>query len=163
MSGASVGLFHDPWTGINARGASFRRPLALWRKVVWYKANPRSSAYMRALLAETWPGARFVDVDGDASWVEAVRDTDHVVLLYADAIGLGFFTLEWKARHANPRAEFYVLNGRRRSVVFDANTRRALYVRRFLEWTMFCECVMGLGLLLATPFLLAFDWMRGRR
>ena len=56
-----------------------------------------------------------------------------------------------------------VLNGRRRVFLLDDTTVRALRLRRFLEETMLLDAVMGLGLLVATPVLLAIDLARGRR
>ncbi|MCA1629397.1 MAG: hypothetical protein LC785_08090 [Acidobacteria bacterium] len=66
-----IGVFHNP------RRADYdpRRSLAeLYRRAVWLKANPRDEAYMRALFAERYPRAEFVDADADPRWVERLRD-----------------------------------------------------------------------------------------
>lgn len=156
----TVALFLDPWEGLAEASPSLRRPRLLWRKAMWFKANPRSLAYMRALLAEHFPDASLLDVRSEPDWRHRLTGADRVVLLYPDAIGIGFGALE---RQLLGRVPVTVINGRRRNFVLDRATRRRLRLRRFLERTMLLEGVFGLGLLLATPFLLGIDLARGRR
>lgn len=139
---------------------SFRRPFQLWKKVVWYKANPRAADYMTALLRERYPDAQLVELSRRLT--DDVSQADLVVLLYPDSIGLGFTPIERDLARAVPDARIAVLNGRRRQFEFDKSTRRALRFRRFLEWTMLVECVSGVAVIIATPFLLLFDVVRGR-
>jgi hypothetical protein len=155
----TVALFLDPWEGLAEASPSLRRPRLLWRKAMWFKANPRSLAYMRALLAEHFPDATLLDVRAEPDWERALG-SGPVVLLYPDAIGIGFGAIE---RRLLGRVPVTVLNGRRRNFALDRATRRRLRLRRFLERTMLLEGVFGLGLLIATPFLLGFDLARGRR
>ena len=163
MSGPLVALFRDPWAGLAEEAVTWRNPRLLWRKAQWFKANPRSEAYMRARLAEHWPEAEFVDVAADPAWETRISGAAEIVLLYPDAIGIGFRGLERRVRVHAPRAAIQVLNGRRRVFLLDPATARALRVRRFLERTMLLDVFMGLAFLAATPVLLACDLARGRR
>ena len=164
MNGAVVGLFLDRWR--NEVAAPRRRridPGALWRKAVWFKANPRSADYMRARLEERCPGAQFIELFAGQDFHATLAGAERVILLYPDAIGLGFSRLERYVLARVPDAAVLVLNGRRRFFVLDRGTRRRLLVRRALEQTMLIECLAGLAMLIATPILLAFDLARGRR
>lgn len=156
----TVGLFYDHWAETRNAPVSFRRPFQLWKKVVWYKANPRTADYMKALLTEHHPNAQFVD--WTRRLMNDIGQADVIVLLYPDSIGLGFAAIErdLARRASNPRIE--VLNGRRRQFEFDSAARHGLRFRRFLEWTMLVECVSGAAVIIATPFLLLYDMVRGR-
>jgi hypothetical protein len=159
----AIGLYHDAWSGLGEAPITLRRPLLLFRKAMWFKANPRSADYMRARLAEAWPAARFFDCGTEPDWEQAAAAAGDVVLLYPDAIGIGFGDIERRLQSVAPRATLHVLNGRRRGFLLDAATHRALRLRRFLECSMLVEIVFGCGFLLATPVLLGVDWARGRR
>jgi hypothetical protein len=163
VTGIAVALFRDPWRQAAADPLSLRHPWRLWRKAVWLRANPRDAGYMHALLAEQFPAVPFIDADGDSGWEAMVAGAATVVLLYPDSIGLGFMGLESRARRIAPNAGFIALNGRRRQFALDAAARRRLCMRRFFEWTMLLEFLMGVALVIATPFLWAFDCARGRR
>jgi hypothetical protein len=162
VTGEVVGIFHDRWVRIRQLPTSFRNPFDLWMKAVWYKANPRSSDYMKALFAERYPGATFLDTGASTISVAEMAGSSKVVLLYPDSIGLGYSAIERAVARNAPHAAVEVLNGRRRQFAFDRKSRRALRCRRFLEWTMQIECFAGIVLLLATPFLLLFDFVRGK-
>lgn len=163
MTDNVVGIFRDCWARIREAPTTWRHPFGLWQKAVWYKANPRSADYMRALLAERYPHAEFLNIGSDVIPPDALGDVSKVVLLYPDAIGLGFTPVEDDvARHVS-HATVEVLNGRRRQFAFDGASRRALRFRRFLEWTMLVECFTGIVILLATPFLILVDFVRGKK
>jgi hypothetical protein len=163
VTGKIVGLFHDPWESARVAPRTLRRPLALWKKAVWYRANPRSADYMKSLLAERFPDAGFIEVDGQSLDAAVPSDATRIVLLFPDAIGLGCAWMAGKAARRAPNASLTVLNGRRRQFELDARSRVALASRRFLERTMIVEFAAGAFILLATPFLLAFDFVRGRK
>jgi hypothetical protein len=163
MSAAIVALYHDPWKGLADAAVDWRRPWRVSRKAQWFKANPRTASYMQDRLAELWPEARFIDTDAEPDWDRALDGAAQIVLLYPDAIGIGFNRVERIVRARANHAILQVVNGRRRVFLLDDATARALRLRRFLEETMVLEAVMGLGLLVATPVLLAFDLARGRR
>lgn len=162
MTGEVVGIFHDRWARIRQLPTSFRNPFGLWMKAVWYKANPRSSDYMKALFAERYPDAIFLDTTTGPFSAATIAASSKVVLLFPDSIGLGFCAIERKVARDASHAVVEVLNGRRRQFAFDRRARWALRYRRFLEWTMLLECLAGVTLLFATPFLLLFDFMRGK-
>ena len=147
----TVGVWHDPWPAWRAR--SLRR----YRSMVEFKANPRDEAYMRALFAERHPEALLRSPD-------EVGGATRVVLLYPDATGIGWSEVERRVRAAaGPGAEIVALNGRRREMPLDGRTRRALALRRLLEVGLVGEAAATLLFLAATPVLLAWDLLRGRR
>jgi hypothetical protein len=163
VTGNVIGIFQDRWVGIRQLPTSFRNPLGLWMKAVWYKANPRSPDYMKALFAERYPGAIFLDTGAGAISAATMAGASKVVLLYPDSIGLGYASIERSVARNAPNAAVEVLSGRRRQFAFDRTSRWALRCRRFLEWTMLIECFAGIAVLLATPFLLLLDFVRGKR
>jgi hypothetical protein len=163
MSPNIVGMFYDPWRRIREAPTSFRNPLRLWKKAVWYRANPRSDAYMEALLSERYRDARILRIEDQAQPLDLDRRTSRVVLIYPDAIGLGFAPVERSIARAMPDAEVEVLNGRGRQFVLDKRSRFDLGYRRLLEWTMLGEIVAGLVILVVTPVLILIDSMRIRR
>lgn len=149
----TVGILHDPWTARRGRDGLLRR----YRVMVEYKANPRDEAYLRELFAERYPDGR-IGTPADAAAAE------RVVLLYPDAIGLGWRQVERRIGAAARRdVELRVLNGRRRDFALDRRTRRQLAVRRFAETTLVGEAAMTAAFLAVTPLLLAYDLLRGRR
>jgi hypothetical protein len=147
----TLGILHDPW-----RQRRHRRPRR-YNTMVEFKANPRDEDYLRALFAERYPGGRIGGVDDIGS--AAV-----VVLLYPDAIGIGWSAVEREVRARAPAGtELRVLNGRRRDFALDTRMRRALAVRRVLETALIGEAVLAAVLLVLTPALLGWDLLRGRR
>lgn len=159
----AIGIFYDHWARTREAPTTWRNPFSLWRKAVWYKANPRSANYMKALLAKRYPHAEFLDIGSNTLPSDALKRASKVVLLYPDAIGLGFTPIEHSVIRQAPQAAVEVLNGRRRQFAFDGSSRRALRFRRFLEWTMLVECFTGIVILLATPFLIFADFVRGKK
>ena len=140
--GRIIGLFHSPWDADPARLRASRSVPQMFRYAVWFKANPRDAAYMQQLLGERSPGAEFVNVDQRADWRDAAAGADTIVLLYPDAIGLGFAPLERKIAHTKKAgAVVRVINGRRRDFAWNGATRFALRVRRIIERTMLGEII----------------------
>jgi hypothetical protein len=132
-----------------------------WRAVIW-KANPRSAEYMRDLFAGLVPDG--VVVDAGRGMAEALATADRVLLLYPDAVGLGWGRIERAVRDAAPASSsIEVLNGRRRGFALDGGTRRALWLRRVLERTMLVELVAAGAIVGGAPLLWALDALRGRR
>jgi hypothetical protein len=147
----TVGVLYDPWPA--RRGGRLRR----YRTMVEFKANPRDEAYMRALFAERYP-------DGRLGGPDDLSGADRIVLLYSDAIGLGWCSVERAViRRASPGTEVRVLNGRRRDFVLARRFRRRLEARRALEVALVGEAGATVGFLLITPMLLLSDLLRGRR
>jgi hypothetical protein len=129
-----------------------------WRGVI-HKANPRSEAYMRDLFAEVAPEGRLVAEGPDLA--AEVAGAERVILLYPDAIGLGWGGVERALRGAAPKTE--VLNGRRRHFALDGRALRELRLRRVLERTMLGELVMATLVLGLAVVLWPLDAVRGRR
>jgi hypothetical protein len=131
--------------------------LRRYRTMVEFKANPRDEAYMRALFAERYPAGR-VGAPEDAPGAE------RIVLLYPDAIGLGWRPVERALiRCVAPGVELRVLNGRRRDFLLDRRARCRLELRRALETSLAGEAAATVTFVLLTPILLAWDVLRGRR
>lgn len=161
MTERVVAVHHNIWPPELIR-PNTRNPAGLFRYAVWYKANPRSPDYLRALLEERFPGAEWIDT-ADPEWMRRLAQADRVVLLYPDAIGLGFSAVE-RAVQANKKtwAAVTVLNGRRRAFLLNGATRRGLRLRRLLEWTMLPELVFLPVFIALTPLLWAADRVKGR-
>jgi hypothetical protein len=93
-----------------------------------------------------------------------VSGAQQIVLLYPDAIGLGWGPVERAVlRRAAPGAEVRVLNGRRRDFVLDRRARFRLELRRWFETALIGEAAATVSFVLLTPVLLAWDVLRGRR
>jgi hypothetical protein len=124
-------------------------PRGIYQRALHNRANPRSRRYMEQLLEERFP-------DAELRTTRPGEDVE-VVLLYPDANGLGHSGLERRLP-----ADTRVLNGRRRELVLDRHTRRAIRVRRTLERSFAVELVSLAAIAVVTPFLLAYDLLRGR-
>ncbi|MCH8112559.1 MAG: hypothetical protein IH905_11500 [Proteobacteria bacterium] len=161
----TLGLYYDMWgDGETGPPARSRNPRQLYRRAVWFKSNPRSASAMEQLFLESFAGGHFVDVSKTKGWRREAVDCDIVVLLYPDAIGLGFGAIERQVlrnRARNSRAR--VLNGRKRDFLLTPSVRRGLRWRRMLERTMAGELLFALVFIAATPLMLSFDLVRGRR
>ena len=160
----TIGLFYSPWsTEAFLRPRRFL-PLAQYRYAVWYKSNPRSADYMQALLRERHPDATWVDARSGTEWQAPVARADRIVLLYPDAIGLGFGGLEREvAFRRRTWATIEALNGRRRQFRLNGATRLGLRLRRAIEWSMLGEFLFLPIFAVVTPVLMAVDALRGRR
>ena len=92
----TVGVFNFPWESkYVSKGDRGRSPLALYKKAVWYKANPRKEDYMRILFEERYPEGVFLNIDHNSeNWRKVVMKADKIVLIYPDATGLGFESIE---------------------------------------------------------------------
>jgi hypothetical protein len=162
MGKQTIGIYRNPWRDTNGV-PSLRTPIDIYRHGIFVKANPRDEAYMRALFAERHPQGTFVRVDNEPDWQRKTTEADEVVLLYPDAIGVGYTRIESKLRGLRGSwASVSVLNGRKREFAF-APMRRGLRVRRFAERWMIAEWAIMFCFVVATPALLVFDWVRGRR
>lgn len=146
-------------------------------------ANPRTLAYQAGLIEDLLRSAasaqvtivldRTLEADAsrpalDACGKVSVRDTgdllgglgeaDAVVVVYPDALGLGWGRLE--ARLTGVKA--YLLNGRRRILPLDARARRRLRWSRLLATTRIPELVASLAIVPVAAALAAWDALRGK-
>lgn len=160
-----VGLFHMPWDPeFKVPCNVLKSPLAKYRWAVWFKANPRNESYMRNLFKERYPDGAFINLDKEVDWVSHVKAADSVILLYPDAIGIGYSGVEKTVRNSRKRwAAIRVMNGRRRSFLLNFSTRLGLTLRRGLEQSMLLELTLLLPFVVMTPLLLALDSIRGHR
>lgn len=164
--GNTVGLYCFAFSaGIEAAQAQALTPITAYRKVLWQKANPRSEQYMRDLFNERYPDGEFVMVEDGESAAQRLAGARQIVLLYPDAIGLGFGGIEKAALRAAARSGTRVraLNGRRHEFELDGRALRALRLRRVLERYMLGELAITIGFVIATPFLVCADFVRGKR
>jgi len=163
MSHRTIGLYL-PWKWNLAQLAPTCNPLTKYRRAVEFKANRRDESYMRALLTERFPDGEFINIDQDRHWRKILPEADTVVLLYPDAIGLGFSPVERAVGRLKKNwAAIRVLNGRRRDFLLNTTTLWALRLRRTIEWGMLGEILALLLFAGFTPFLLLRDLMRGRK
>jgi hypothetical protein len=117
---------------------------------------------MRDLFLAHVPGGRVVDAGPEMT--EALTSADRVLLLYPDAVGLGWRPIEQVVRGAAPASTpIEVLNGRGRSFMLDSRTRPALRLRRVLERTMVVELAAAPLIVGLAPALWVIDAIRGRR
>ena len=156
-----VGIFHYPWQ------RTFEEPKSvaqLYRRAVRLKANPRDEAYMRTLFKEQYPDGTFINSHTEPNRQETVSSADTIVLLYPDAIGLGFGRLEAEIeRGAKEWTTVRVLNGRRRDFVWSRTVRGSLRFRRLVERTMLGEAIAIVVFVVATPWFLVSDLLKGHR
>ena len=84
-------------------------------------------------------------------------------MLWRDANGCGWSRIE-KAitRLCRPDARISVVNGRRREFSWTPEMRRYFVRRRFLEKSLLGEALIASAMLLATPWLVLSDAVRGR-
>lgn len=156
----TVALYYNPWPDNGL--ARSRDAAGLYRYAVWYKSNPRDASYMRALLAERYAEADWIDVARQTDWRERVAQADRVLLLYPDAIGLGWHGIEREVlRQRKTWAGIHALTGRKREFLLNRATLRGLRTRRMIEWSMLGEWLFLPVFVLATPMLLVWDRLRG--
>lgn len=144
-------------------GSALGRLLVKLDKVARHRRNPRSPEYMRRLAASGLPDAEIVDVDGaiPRGRIAAAR---HIVLLWPDAIGYGWAPIERAVlRSKDPGATISALSGRRRTIGLNPGTLLAFRLRRAVERLWLGEAVFAAALLIQAPFLVLWDFARGRR
>lgn len=150
----TLGIYYDFWSQKNEH-----TPWGIYWKGLKHKSNPRTRQYMEKLLIDKFPGAKIYEVKPNELIPQSlIASSDQVVLLYPDAIGLGFRKIEKSLQLSRSPA---VLNGRKRCFNLDTKTKVRLYYRRFLARTMLPEMLFTLLFLVSTPVLLAIDLLRG--
>ena len=119
----------------------------------------RSQEYMRALATEH--GAVAVQEIKGPKELPSIEAGSEVVLLWADANGVGCRPVERRLMRAGARVS--VLTGRRRMFELSPRRWRALQYRRVLEKYLVAEALFTAAFFLVTPWLIAWDWARGRK
>jgi hypothetical protein len=133
-----------------------------------FRRHPRDARYMRELVGHAHGGQyleRVRQVSGprdlDAKALSSLRA---VVLLWRDGNGTGWLPIERHVlRHTSGNARVLVLNGRRRQFELTPAARRAYLLRRFLGKSFVVEAAFFVGFLITSPFLFAWDQVRGHR
>jgi len=127
-------------------------PVKLYR-VICDRANARTEEYMLKLLAERYPEAKLYDLDSLPSGVE------HLILLYPDAIGLGWGATEKIC--VKKVARISVLNGRKREFRLGYKSRLNLKIKRILEIIFIPEIMLAPVLLVLGASLAIKDKLLG--
>jgi hypothetical protein len=97
-----------------------------------------------------------VEVKAAGDLLSANESADSVLLIYPDALGLGWAPLESRL----PRGQVYAVNGRRRIFPFNANARRKLRWRRLLASTRATELLATIAIVPLAAGLAAWDALR---
>jgi hypothetical protein len=109
-------------------------------------------------------GIRLANVLDPAEWrsgaLRRTSDYDHLVLVYADALGLGCEAVEKYALRG--RSEVLVINGRRRAFRLTPALRRRLDVSRFLAQSRLVERGFAAAAGPVAATLATIDRLRGR-
>jgi len=155
----TVGLLHVPSDYVTPRQGL----LAIWRRHLVANVGVRSRDYMEALFRTHFPRGRLVEIEDGRIPADVLDRAGNIVLLYPDSIGMDFGEIERAIASRWPAKRVLVLNGRRRMFPLDAETRRRLALRRFLEAWRLPEIMFFLVFVVVTPLLALFDIVRGRR
>ena len=99
-----------------------------------------------------------VEVKAARDLLSANETADSVLLIYPDALGLGWAPLESRL----PRGQVYAVNGRRRIFPFNANARRKLRWRRLLASSRATELLATIAIVPLAAGLAAWDVLRGK-
>ena len=121
--------------------------------MICQRSNPRTQEYMLALLREKFPDAELIS-EGDS------YQMGRIILLYPDAIGLGWSSLEKK--YIKKFKEVNVLNGRKRYFSLTVMARIKLLPCRMLEVTFLPELIFAPCLLVFGSILAIKDKIAGR-
>ncbi|MBN2010091.1 hypothetical protein JW960_12170 [candidate division KSB1 bacterium] len=166
MNQSTIGIFSYHWNpdwiiGKTRIQSRWTQPWSLYKQVLWYKARPRREAYMQELFETYYPDGIFINIDNEPDWQHHIVSASTIVLLYPDATGLGFMSVErtiWKQKRM--WANIKVMNGRRRQFVINWSVYIQLLIRRILERTMLIELCATIPFVLITPILLLIDQRR---
>jgi hypothetical protein len=103
--------------------------------------DSRHHAVLPDAVALAFGHVEHADINDRRAWTHGLlaraRHYDHVVLIYADALGLGCQTAERCAMSVN--RSVLVINGRRRAFRLDALLRTRLRMNRWLAHTRIAE------------------------
>lgn len=165
----------------------FQQILLLKSRKQFLSANPRSAMYMLTLahnliedyapsvsidllinpefekeipaFIKNWPHKIWIGKTiTDALQVE-IRNKryDVIILLYPDAIGLGWENIESQLSSQIKETKILVINGRRRIFIFDTDTRFALALRRFLDISCMVEIILFFGIMPVAVMTAVYD------
>lgn len=157
-----IGIFHADWRA-DDHSEKKKTPFWLYNRALYIKANPRDENYMKELFSGYYPAGTFINAGKDPDWVNAIPTAGEIVLLYPDAIGLGFRPIETRVIKLKKRiSDIYILNGRRRKFLFSSS-KKGLYLRRLGERSMCLELLVIILFIVVTPVMLVIDWADGHK
>lgn len=123
-------------------------------EVVCHRSNPRSAKYMETILRKSFSNAKLI------SPREIPHGADRYILLYPDAIGLGWSHVEKRVLGSN--VPVTVINGRGRSFELTSFRRQKLQFRRLLESTFLPEIILTPFIVIVGAALSIWDSLLGR-
>jgi hypothetical protein len=165
----------------------YKRKGSWWRLrdfLLQYRSNPRSIEYMLNLAKEFsddyFKQTNCVDLLFSEKFKENIpqkpasiykhifhsideikgKKYDAIILLFTDAIGLGWENIESNLP-AGQQAPIFIINGRRRIFKFDTQSRRALQLRRFVARAWWLESLFGLFIIFCSVFFWLHDLVFG--
>jgi hypothetical protein len=159
IGGKTVGLLYLP-PDYAAPRMGWR---AIWRRHIVANAAVRDREYMAALFQSRFPSGNLHIVENDHVPTEVLAAADTVVLLFPDAIGVDWQPIERQVHPCSTGKRLLMLNGRRRLLRLDSETRQRLARRRFLETWRLPEFAFLSIFVIVTPILAFLDLIRGRR
>lgn len=165
MSASVVGLYLPKLDAeIAPYEGRYEGLVAKYRRLIWYTADPRPEPYMRELFSRHHADGVFVNVNADPAWQQAAAGADTVVLLYPDAIGLGYGPLEREiAGLKKDWAAVRVLSGKRQQFLLTRAALLGLRMRRLFSRLLVGEMLFTVVFLVVTPLFLLVDWIGGRK
>jgi hypothetical protein len=137
-----VGLLEDALRVMTPSGVTIRVDQALAQDAAFERLRPSGQVEVRAA----------------DDLVSANEVADSVLLIYPDALGLGWAPLEMRL----PSVPVYVINGRRRIFLLTAIVRRKLCWRRLLANTRVAELLASIAIVPLAAYLAALDALRGK-
>jgi hypothetical protein len=129
-----------------------------------YRRNPRPRKYMEECASSVLPDFEKTTIV-DATDIGKIQwdSVSNVVLLWRDAIGVGWSGLEREVfRRTRSGAQVHVLNGRRRYFPVSRGALTGFRWRRFLDKTFVVDVFLAALLLLLMPVLWVVDLARGK-
>jgi hypothetical protein len=130
------------------------------------RRNPRNRDYMRALVAtEGLSEADVVVADAKAPAVDPnrLKSAATILLLWPDGNGTGWWPVEQQVFRETPRtARILVMNGRRRRFELSTGCWFGYLLRRVVEKSLAGELAFFAVFVVTSPFLVAWDRLRGR-
>lgn len=150
-------LYYDMWKDKNLKN--------IYNKGVHFKSNPRTFEYMKDLAEEKLDNCEIINLKDPSELKNIDFDQyNEIVLLYPDSTGLGWQKIEaFMLNHVNEMKNIYMINGRRRKIVFNKVNLLSLRFRRFLERSLFGEILFTLFFIVVTPVLLIKDLINGKK
>lgn len=129
------------------------------------RRNPRNLEYMKRIIPSDYKNieiAHIAKIDDLKKF--SFEHREEIVLLWPDGNGYGWNKVERYIFHRKtPRCKVIVVNGRRRVFVLNRTRRSGFLIRRFIEKFLVFEFIFTAFFIIATPFFLFYDLIRGRK